>query len=321
MIKKQIRISELALVLTSLALATLTSSLSSADDSGALTYKSPLGSSQAHVRALPKDYDGNWSASFVTRSLMSQNQNASAWCTEANVGYSITPRFDFGVSEAYTVPMKYQDDAPADFDDLEFYLTAALIDPKLKSPFALSLSAIMDLPTAHSSQLQTEKFGAGVESVATYNAGHLTSLLRGRVVGYAYQNEFGAPTSGPSLPQNNNDPDNFNVFSDEDLANPNITGTTATGTANIAVYQTDALSFVYAVTDQVKIKHQNTIETFAKFDGTQSRLIHEQPGLGYKWSKHFSTWYILDAAKSTEVGGSVFQALRMTHQLAFYFSL
>jgi|GEM_PF-2702355 len=282
----------------------------------------PMLKSQSRIQLFTKDYEGNWSANFVTRGLMSQHQNSSAWRTEASVGHSLTPRLDFGVSEAYTVPMKFQQDVPADFDDLEFNLTAALINPKKKYPTSVALTALIDLPTSHGSQLQTEKFGAGLESIITYSVNKLTVIGRGRVLGYVYQNEFGAPATGASFPTNVNDPDNLSAFADDqNLANSNVTGPITNSSANVSVFQQEALNFVYAITDQLKIKHQNVIETFAKFDGTQMRLIHEQPGLGYKWSKHLTSWYILDCAKSTEVGGSVFQSLRMTHQLIFYFSL
>ena len=292
------------------------------EDNEFVTKASPMLRSQSRVQLFAREYEGNWSANFVTRSLMSQNQNSSAWRTEASIGYSVTPRLDFGVSEAYTVPMRFQQDVPADFDDLELNLTAALIDPKLKYPTSIGLSALLDFPTSHGSQLQSEKFGAGLESIVTYSAGKITMIGRGRVLGYVYQNEFGAPATGATLPTNVNNPDNLSAFADDlSLSNSNITGTVNNTSANVSFYQQDALNFVYALTEQLKIRHQNVIETFAKFDGTQMRLIHEQPGLGYKWSKHLSTWYILDAAKSTEVGGSVYQSLRMTHQLVFYFSL
>ena len=257
----------------------------------------------------------SWSTLFAEKYFFGTDPNASLLRTEATLSYDINAMWAVSLSGAYGQPTGNGPTELADFDDTELALAYKFMPVSYRKSLDGSISVVGILPTAHYSTLVTEQGGAAADLLMVGTvAPWLKTRVRSRFAKFFYQDNFAARADTPppsTLHGSITDSSLFTTPSGLPADN---------GLANISNYQEHAINFIFSIGSALKVRHQNFLQVFNKFDGKTTYSFHEQPGLGYAFSENFILWYVMDANKMLGTSGTVYDSKNIVHVTSAYFS-
>ena len=268
-----------------------------------------------------KSFLSKFDLSIINRYWFKPASQNNFLSNEIGVRRGLTESLSLGVSVEYYQMTSTNNAENSDFQDMDLslsYLYRPTPSEQKAIDWDTGASLLISLPTSRSSKSQGEYAGVGAKLFVDFVSNFTVVSLSTRFYEYFYENSYipTATASAPTKSEPGTQPEIPPTF-----LTTALTPSAPTLTANCNNFGDSSLVTLFKFTPSFMFRNEVRYEFFGYFDDHYTNSLHDKFGFGYKFAPEFAVWLSQDAAKDTNLSGSIFDNKFITTILSLYWKI